>query len=249
MITLPTLDCHAHIAPNVTQKQLSKLAPAVVFAVTRSPAEAREVAKRADERVIWGAGLHPSYVGSGGDFDVQAFRGLLTDFAFVGEVGLDRRSGDMDRQVRVLESLLAMLEDQPVLISIHSSGCVEEVLDLLERHVHSGAILHWFTGNEKHQKRAAQMGCYFSVNSAMDESLLTTIPFDRILPETDYPAIKKSKVLPGDTTNIEALIAKLHHTDVDFVRRQFYRNLRVLALATKAIDRMPSAVSDLLLIA
>jgi len=41
---LPPLDCHAHIAPDVTASQLDGLGSALIFAVTRSLDEARFVA-------------------------------------------------------------------------------------------------------------------------------------------------------------------------------------------------------------
>src|SRR5450759_5976071 len=50
MIGLPPLDCHAHIASDVTARQLARLAPAIVFAVTRSPREAEAVSLRSERR-------------------------------------------------------------------------------------------------------------------------------------------------------------------------------------------------------
>ncbi len=57
--SLPRLDCHAHIAPDVTPAQVAALGGAIVFAVTRSPAEAAAAARRRDDTIIWGYGAHP----------------------------------------------------------------------------------------------------------------------------------------------------------------------------------------------
>lgn len=56
----PTLgngvDCHVHIAVNVTERQLAHLRPAIVFAMTREPSEAHEASMRFDPDVVWGCG-------------------------------------------------------------------------------------------------------------------------------------------------------------------------------------------------
>lgn len=250
MTSLPSLDCHAHIAPDVTAGQLARLGPSIVFAMTRSLREARDVSSRADQRVVWGLGVHPANVTKSGEIDLTLFRSLLPRFALVGEIGLDRRSGHLRRQIEVLTSLLEAAKTAPVFLSIHSAGCVEETLNLLEEHPHPGVILHWFTGDEHQLERASDLGCYFSVNVAMDEPLLSRIPMDRLLPETDYPATRRKGVrLPGDTAQLEELIGLLHGMSSEDVRRQFYRNLRALSLACGAIDRLPEYLSDLLILA
>ncbi|MBE0418390.1 MAG: TatD family hydrolase, partial [Coriobacteriia bacterium] len=127
MISLPLLDCHAHIAPDATADQLARLAPSVVFAVTRSPEEARRVVGRSDQRVVWGLGAHPALVAKGGGLDPGELIELLPRFAFVGEIGLDRRSGRMDRQVEFLRCVLEALGGHPAMVSIHSNGAVNEV--------------------------------------------------------------------------------------------------------------------------
>ncbi|MDB4872608.1 MAG: hypothetical protein JWL97_3612, partial [Gemmatimonadales bacterium] len=58
-LSLPQLDCHAHIAPDVTRAQITALDGAFIFAMTRSPAEARAAARRRDDTIIWGYGAHP----------------------------------------------------------------------------------------------------------------------------------------------------------------------------------------------
>ena len=249
MIGLPLLDCHAHIAPDVTSRQLARLGSAIIFAVTRSPAEATKVSSRLDRHVVWGCGLHPSFVAKGGDADLSTFLRQLHHFAFVGEVGLDRRSGHIERQTQVLAQVLEAVAGQPVLLSLHSNGCVDELLDLLEAHPHDGYVLHRFVGDELQLERALGLRCYFSVNIAMPDELLARIPLDRLLPETDYPALRRSKGgLPGDTQRLEANIARLLGLEILEVRRAWYRNLRKISLSTGAIDRMPRDLADLLVV-
>jgi len=146
--------------------------------------------------------------------------------------------------------LLEAAHGQPLILSLHSAGCVDEVLGLLETYPHPGCVMHWFTGDERQLSRAISLGCYFSVNMSMRESQVRLIPTDRLLPETDFPVSRAGKGgLPGDTRRVEKMVADLHETSREQVRATCYRNLRTLALASGAIDRMPEAVVDLLLAA
>jgi len=249
VIQLPALDCHAHIAPDVTADQLARLVPSVVFAVTRWPDEAKQVAYRKDQRIVWGLGVHPSRVARGETPDLAAVRELLPQFALVGEIGLDRRSGNLALQVSVLRQVLSLATDQPVILSVHSNGAVDELLELLEEAPRTGVVLHWFNGAPSQIDRAVRLGCYFSVNAAMEPTKLLQIPSDRLLPETDYPATRRhGGRLPGDTGTTERLLADLSGSSVEDVRHQSYRNLRAVLLSSGAIDRVSATISDLVLL-
>jgi TatD DNase family protein len=85
---LPPLDLHAHIDTAIAATELQSLR-SVVFAATRSLAEAKAALKRQDNQTIWGVGCHPAIGRSHESFDVGEFRLLASATAFVSEVGLD----------------------------------------------------------------------------------------------------------------------------------------------------------------
>ncbi len=247
---LPPLDCHAHVSPSVTDRQLTRLGQAIVFAMTRDPEEAIEATKRCDKSLLWSCGAHPSFVARSGSIDLDQFARRTKRFAIVGEVGLDRRSGNVPLQQDVLGGILDRVQDEPVLVSLHSAGCTSEMLQILRERRRPGLIMHWFTGSQAEADELLSLGCYFSVNTAMRREMLQELPRDRILPETDYPvARKRTGVRPGDTEALETLLAEIHGTQPEEMRRQFYRNLRRISVETGAIDRMSTHVSDLLLTA
>lgn len=247
---LPLLDCHAHVSPSVTDRQVAQLGQAIVFAMTREPAEAAEVTRRYDRNLLWGCGAHPSFVARGGSVDLDQFARRAKRFAVIGEVGLDRRSGNLAHQREVLSGILDHLQDEPVLLSIHSAGCTAETLRVLKERPHPGLIMHWFTGTTAEAAELLALGCYFSVNTAMRRDMLEGLPLDRLLPETDFPvARRRTGARPGDTARLETLLGEIHGAEPMMVRRQFYRNLRRVSVETGAIDRMPMHVSDLLLTA
>ena len=243
---LPSLDCHAHIAPDVTRSQLVTLGNAHVFAVTRSLSEATEVVDRADLSLTWGIGVHPGVATARTGYDPETFRQLVPQFALVGEVGLDRR-GARGEQEQILLDVLEACTDRPVFISIHSTGRTGEVVDIVKHHPHPGVILHWFLGTSDQLVQAVAVGAYFSVNNAMSNELLTAMPRDRVLPETDYPARQVRARVPGETGPLESRLARIWQLSEEEVRYQLWVNLKQLAIGSGAIDAVSDSLADALL--
>ena len=245
-VRLPTLDCHAHIAPDVTHSQLATLGHSHVFAVTRSLSEARLVMNRDDRGLTWGIGVHPAVATARAEYNPEVFRQLLPRFALVGEVGLDRR-GTRDEQERILSDVLGACDGKPVMISIHSTGRTRAVLDLVKQRPHPGVILHWFLGTSSELTEAVRLGTYFSVNSAMSDALLAAMPRDRVLPETDFPARQVRARTPGETTALEKRLATLWRISDQETRHQLWTNLKRLAVVSGAINVVSESLADTLL--
>lgn len=69
---LPTLDCHAHIAPDVTHSQLATLGHSHVFAVT-AVSPRRLVMNRDDRGLTWGIGVHPAVATARAEYNPECF--------------------------------------------------------------------------------------------------------------------------------------------------------------------------------
>jgi len=223
---LPPLDCHAHIAPDVTPPQIVGLKGALVFAMTRTPEEAHAAARRTDDTLAWGFGAHPGLPAALGAVDDSVLARAVAAHAVIGEVGLDRR-GPYGVQRGVLEAVLTACSGRPVLLSLHSTGRTRELLDVLTQQPHPGAILHWFNGSSDEIAEAIELGCYFSVNHAMTNERLDLVPQSRMLPETDFPSSRRKTLAskPGDTMALEARLAQRDGVFPSTVRRGWYRNL------------------------
>lgn len=243
----PALDCHAHVAADVTTAQVRTLGGAHVFAVTRSLAEADRVRHRRDKHLTWGLGVHPGVAAARAGWDPKQFAALLPDFALVGEVGLDRRSGDLPGQQTILRDILRQCAGQQVLLSIHSTGITAAVTELLLEQPHPGAILHWFLGTNDEINAATEAGAYFSVNAGMSAASLAALPRDRVLPETDYPARQTKAKRPADVTAVERSVSEVWGVTPEETRTRFWRNLRAVATAARVLDRLPDTLGDLLL--
>lgn len=245
----PRLDCHAHVAPDVTAEQLEHLGNVLILAMTRSIVEAEGVSRREDPQLVWGCGLHPGDRSARDSFNAARFERLVGQFAVVGEIGMDRRAGDLARQESILTDILAMTKDAPVLLSIHSAGCARSVVELLKARPHPGAILHWFLGTDTQVREAVEAGCFFSVNGAMRDEQIQRVPLDRLLPETDYPSASRrgGGRLPGDVAGLAERVAKIHDLPPSDVAYRWRRNLLAVMTRSGALDRLPEAVADALL--
>jgi TatD DNase family protein len=246
-LSLPKLDCHAHIAPDVTVEQVTALNGAIVFAMTRAAAEAAAAARRHDETILWGFGAHPGLKVAIEEVTVDRVRRAVTDHLVIGEVGLDRGSA-LGPQQSAFETILESCAGHPVLLSIHSTGRTREVLAALTRHPHPGAILHWFNGTQPEILEAAELGCYFSINAAMSDERIGWIPRERLLPETDFPSSRRSTraKLPGDIDHLEERMAGLTGESDEQIRSTWYRNLSRLARAAGVESRLPSSIKETL---
>lgn len=245
---LPRLDCHAHIAPDVTPEQIRRLGDCVVFAVSRTLDEGYAAVRRHDDRLIWGWGAHPAVPEALQGFTLERAVTLASRLPLVGEIGLDRR-GSKERQAEVFTAALQAAQGQPVLISVHSTGRTGAVIDAVRAMPRPGLILHWFLGTQTEIAAAVTAGCYFSVNAAMSTDILQHIPPDRMLPETDFPAGRRGGGgrAPGDTEPVEAKVAELLGRTPSRIRQLFWKNLRDISVASGALERFPEFVADILL--
>jgi TatD DNase family protein len=233
---LPPLDLHAHIDAGIPPDELRL--GAVVFAATRSLAEARAVLQRQDDLVVWGVGSHPGVARSHSSFNPAAFRGLIGQTAFVSEFGLDGGAKvPIERQVQTLRDALDVLAGEPRITSLHSYRATDRLLDeLTVRHV-PGVVLHWWLGSQDAARRAVDLGCYFSLNAAMFRrpGPLRHIPVERLLTETDHPYGDRAGPephRPGNVLAVEHGIARMHSLEPDAVRRAMWRNLDRLVRET-----------------
>lgn len=244
---LPPLDCHAHIAPDVTDPQIRGLNGAVVFAMTRSPAEASAAARRNDATIVWGYGAHPGITTALAAATKDSVQHAVGQHALIGEIGLDRKSA-LAPQLAALDIILSLCTEQPLLLSLHSTGRTSQLLDALTRRPHPGAILHWFNGTRADIQRAITLDCYFSVNAAMTDERLSWIPPNRLLPETDFPSSRRSTRAskPGDIAFLEQRISALLNQPVSDIRQLWYRNLAALTNRAGVIPRLPPTLRDLL---
>lgn len=172
------------------------------------------------KRIRVAVGLHPELVRDRHQ-EVELVCQLMRRTSYIGEVGLDgspMHRESLPTQRAVLQRILSECTRQGgKIISLHSRMAAQAVLDEISLAGNVGEpVLHWFTGNEKELSRAISLGCWFSVGPAMlknakGQKLVSLMPPDRILPETDGPLTQSGgkPLSPWDVDLVTRALADL----------------------------------------
>ena len=240
------LHCHLDLYPD-HQAAIERAEAAGIYplAVTTTPkAWPRNHALTRNTRFVRAAlGLHPQLVGER-EAELPLWERYLSETRYVGEVGLDagpRFYKTFEAQQRVFRTILQRCaEAGGKILTVHSVRSAKTVLDMIEAHLpvsRGKVVLHWFTGSKSDARRAAAMGCYFSVNGEMIRSdrgrtLVTDLPLERILTETDGPFTQSNgrAAEPLDVMATTEALAALRGNPPDVMAQTLVSNLRSLLL-------------------
>jgi TatD DNase family protein len=200
---LELVDAHCHIdlfpdaKPIVEETEHRKIH---TIAVTNAPSvffHTRDLC-RGRNYVHAAVGLHPELAVLHGH-ELDQMWGHLDETRFVGEVGLDYTTTDagVRQQQRDVFSAILMrcAERGGKIITVHSRRSATDALATIGRGFPGTIIMHWFSGTTRELEHAAMAGCWFSVNPAMvssrsGQTLISAMPRDRLITETDGPFLK-----------------------------------------------------------
>lgn len=191
--------CHLDLYPDPAATSRKAVEDGVyILSVTTTPSAFAGTSALAPEgsRIRTALGMHPELAATR-RHELGLFHELLPSVEYIGEVGLDGsppHRATLATQAEVLHEILdACAAAGGRIISLHSRGAAEMLLDMLEFEPLAGTfVLHWFSAKPAVIERAASLGCWFSVGSGMMASrsgrdAVDAMPVDRILPETDGP--------------------------------------------------------------
>lgn len=240
------VDFHVHLdlyADLETQIQACDAKGVATLAVTTTPrawdGNRRAAAQSTHVRVA--LGLHPQLV-SERAHELEHLLKLLPSTRYVGEVGLDaspRFFRSLPEQERIFTTILKACADQgSKVLTVHAVRATKKVLDLVEAHLPADrgrVVLHWFSGTAAEARRAAELGCYFSVNLGMFEtgrgaSIAASLPLNRVLTETDGPfvSLEGKPLNPGQVEPVLERMASVRELDAQTLNRAVLANLRHL---------------------
>lgn len=194
------LDTHCHLDAYPDPRAVLAKADAVdvdVIAVSETPEAYRRLRTRLGRTpgVSVALGLHPGSRQAAATGQLERFLRMLPDAAWIGEVGLDFSPGtDRSEKARQMRAFTAVLEHRLTRskpMTVHSRGAAKETVKLLTQ-AGQPALLHWYSGDLATAEAALTAGLWFSINpsmvrSAKGRSLLTRLPPERVLCETDGP--------------------------------------------------------------
>lgn len=241
------IDFHCHLDlypdPAATARKAAEDGVYVLSVTTTPSAFAGTLALApVGSRIRTALGLHPELAASR-RHELRLFHELLPTVGYVGEVGLDGSPPHRDTlttQGEVLHEILdACAAMGGRIISLHSRGAAEMLLDMLEFEPLAGTfVLHWFSAKPAIVERAAALGCWFSIGPAMMASrsgcdAVDAMPLDRLLPETDGPFGMADGVplVPGAYGAAYRDVAHLKGTSVEAAERLMTNNFRRLIAA------------------
>lgn len=136
----------------------------------------------------------------------------------IGEVGLDYRTAgtetERENQMAVLREFIAAGRDLGLPLSVHVRSAAHYVIDMLREENAGPAVLHAFDGKARYALEGAEMGLYFSIPatvlvSAQKQKLVRALPLDRILLESDAPALGPERGMRNEPAIIARSLAKI----------------------------------------
>lgn len=230
--------CHIDLFPSpetVVRRSLD--AQVGVIAVTNAPSVFHYTYSLSNRysNLLPAIGLHPE-LAVNRKRELPQMWLLLEKTRYVGEIGLDYvTSLESERRVqrevfhKILERCAAA--PSPKILTIHSRRATLDVIEAIGHGFPGRIILHWFSGTKKELERAVGLGFYFSVNSAMlgsakGRNLVSRIPQDRILIETDGPFVSNRGKPSEPVTAIDILesLATLWRVDINKTAFQISSN-------------------------
>ena len=150
----------------------------------------------------------------------------------VGEIGLDSEEGTVEEQMRCFTDQMDMASELGTFVSLHNVGADGPVSDAIRTHGRgcSGIILHAFSSDSMSVRDLADRGCYFSISPRLMArrreriaQLLSKIPEERLLMETDAPHLPKRFVSMEDFVGT---LADIIGMQTDDLLKLTYDNLR-----------------------
>lgn len=140
-------------------------------------------------------GIHPwkaaEYIG-----ELKDLIPYIEESELIGEIGLDffwvEDKGSYESQRKIFNFILDEGIKRNKVVSIHTKGAEEEIYNILNKYGYSKVIIHWYSGDIKILDKLIALGCYFTVSvdlgySELSEEILSRIPINRLLVETDGP--------------------------------------------------------------
>ena len=207
MIT-PLIDSHAHLDFDrydedrdavLERARAANVDTVISIGIDIESSERAHRLAQAHSMLFATAGIHPHQADAFDDARWDELEALWQQpkVRGVGETGLDYYYdyADQARQRVLFERHLQVAGRVGLPVVVHIRDAFDDAFDLIERNgLPSGGILHCFTGDQSHCRRALDLGMYISLsgivtfkNAKALRAAVADIPLDRVLVETDSP--------------------------------------------------------------
>ncbi|MEI6850844.1 MAG: TatD family hydrolase [Candidatus Saccharibacteria bacterium] len=168
----------------------------------KSSNEAIDFASK-NEGVFASIGVHPHYADNANlNFITKSIQQNHKKLVAIGEIGLDYYYNNSPRedQIDILKKQIKIALEADLPIIFHVRDAYDDFWPILDEFISSGqqirGVLHCFTGTLQDAKEAIKRGLYFGLNGIstftkddQQKVMFNSIPFDKILLETDAPLL------------------------------------------------------------
>lgn len=113
--------------------------------------------------------------------DLELYEELLKRGLYSGEIGIDKRFPEKDKQIKVFKEALSIAKSYDRLITIHAVGYIDELLKCIDEIKPKKFIVHGFTGSFETAQEITKRGGFISLSpralKAKSFKELLTLPF------------------------------------------------------------------------
>lgn len=164
-----------------------------------SSVQSKELSEKHDE-IYFTAGVHPDEART---FDEKTEKTIIDLSSHkkcvgIGEIGFDFywNKSTEEEQARAFERQMEIADDCGKPFVVHSRNACQKTLDFLKNRktlLKNGFLMHCYSESEEIAEEYLKLGAYFSFGgvitfkNAKKDGIVRSIPFDRILTETDSP--------------------------------------------------------------
>ncbi|MCF8049601.1 MAG: TatD family hydrolase [Desulfobacterales bacterium] len=246
----PLIDTHAHICDESFDRDRARVLAraeaagvAAIIAVGEDLADAEKNLALARRFPILrpAAGLYPTLLAPvAADEMVSFIRRHRDRFWAVGEVGLDfwavKEQTERAVQRKIFARFIDLARELDLPLNVHSRSAGRHAVQML---IERGAVsvqLHAFDGKFSTARPAVEAGYYFSippsvVRSRQKQKLVSHLPLDRLLVETDSPVLGADRAVRNEPANLPLAIravAEIKQVSEEAVRAAVGQNAQDL---------------------
>lgn len=259
------IDTHSHLVDTqfdadrekVLQRMANEGVRAITCGVDYESSQASVHLAENNEHIYASVGLDPFGLENNvEEFNPSKYEELAKNnkVVAIGEIGIDYYHFDINTQQHKLlisQLLLANKMDLPVILHCRGSKDMPEkafddlILILQQNNVHHKGVVHSFTGTVEYAHTLIDMGYFLGFNgiatfdkTGVSEAVLKSIPYDKILIETDSPYL--APVPLRGKRNEPAYIKHVAQYIASILNKDYLDVVKQTAINAKQLFRIPS---------
>ncbi|MCS7139035.1 MAG: TatD family hydrolase, partial [Crenarchaeota archaeon] len=176
--------------------------------------------------------------------NIEELKSLILDnrdkIIGIGEVGLDYYTvRKQDERVKLIDHFIEFVELSKKIglpLIVHSRSAGREAMEILLERSARKVLMHAFDGKASHAMRGVESGFFFSIppsviRSPQKQKLVSRIPIENILLESDSPVLGTNPLERNEPANIVFSlreIARIKNLDLELVAEETTKNARRL---------------------